>query len=593
MDKLKNEDPVVREFKVVVLHDSPISEGEGEYVDERRNAYVVQYPTLVKYLPLQRVENVVFQPKHEKLETAISTLQTHTDQQSVFKSVNKTTFRSKKIPTRAQYAVGSFSHNCLVLRPVKAVLQMQPVFDYIDKPRVQQESLRLKTAKVAKEEALAAQNRILGTSYKVRETFRARNRKLRSFAHMKTLEGNDSKLNLNIIRHADPIGASYRQTFAEENNATVDRETFMTADEYCQHMCMTEKIEGETESFHSNDKLNRLALKELPVADRVKEIVRCGHVVSHADLMQLACHHEADIPEKKIATLVLDAAYLVQGYWVAHSRLWYKVGYHIACRDYILKKFELGDTVSYKAIASLMLDLSPTLLDIILREIGVFDPKKCVWKFKYPCDKKIMQLFGDIAIGTKKLRNLADCTNQIQLGLTTSTANKSTYWGSSAGSQRTKRGQNSGAFSTRKPDKVNQLNTPLTAIGSAVYQVLEDHGICTMQLIVETVKLSQNNDSLPSQQIQDEVIRLCHSVRGRYILRDTDDPQFDNWRNIVVNLFKKNEFIRRKDVRQAIETVTGSSIPAKSFRKVMTSIARTGDKGHKGLWSLLRGNLKK
>ena len=126
-------DPVVREFDVVIVHPKRGANMAANAPPRpRRNAYIIQYPTRIKYLAQQPVGNVTFHPVHERLETKVGTIAEHTDPTSAFKGIHETTFRSRRVPMRAQYAVGTVSGKRLVLRPVNAVLQMQPAFDYID-----------------------------------------------------------------------------------------------------------------------------------------------------------------------------------------------------------------------------------------------------------------------------------------------------------------------------------------------------------------------------------------------------------------------------------------------------------------------------
>jgi hypothetical protein len=73
--------------------------------------------------------------------------------------------------------------------------------------------------------------------------------------------------------------------------------------------------------------------------------------------------------------------------------------------------------------------------------------------------------------------------------------------------------------------------------------------------------------------------------KRRYILRDTGDKQFDDWRAIVVSLFEEKEHLKRRDVMQKVQEVTGATLPGAGYKKLMKGIAVTGAKG----WILLPG----
>jgi hypothetical protein len=326
-------DPVVQEFDVVIVHDTnSFTGGQHTYkVADTSSAYIVQYPTRIQELSQQQVSDVMFQPLHEKLTTQVSTVDAHTDRESDFRNVNKTTFRSRKIPTRAQYAVGSMEDGRLLLRPVKAVLQMQPVFDYIDDTHVEEENARQETALLAKQEAQASQNRILGTAYKVRETNKSRNRKLKSFGYMQRMVTNDRPLSLGIEDFTGRFGEAYGGVLdggsggggsADDGGGGTPAEVCLGADDYCQRLCGMVQGRNQSDTMEGAggpvEKLNLLALKTLPLPKQVEEVLRCGHVVSHASLMHILRHAARDVPQTKIAGLALEAAYLIQGHWVVH-----------------------------------------------------------------------------------------------------------------------------------------------------------------------------------------------------------------------------------------------------------------------------------
>jgi len=589
----KLKDRVVKEFDVVVLHPRGTGLQRAELNSQETRTYIVQYPTRLKHLSQQRVDDVLFQPCHEKLETKMCSVPSRTDPDSAFSGVTKTTFRSRKIPTRAQYAVGTIAGNQLILRPVKAVLQMQPVFDYIDNAQRQEDHARQESAALAKQEALATQTRILGTSYKVRETNKSRNRKLKSFSYMKSLEHNDVPLPLHIERDADIVGRVPIQTAAAAHAHTdIAGASLLRADEYCQRMCLYRNGDSQDDELnHNSDKLNLLALKGKPVEYQVREVIRCGHVVAHSELTRILRHPLKTLSDKDIATLALEVAHLVQGHWVAKSNLWYKIPYHATCRDYILKQFEGGGVVTKIELHKVMKDLSPTLLEIMLNEISVFVPSEKIWRFKYDCDQETQHDFGRFASG--KLRNLADLKKQIELGIGAGAnqAHGSHMWGSHAshvgGGKRRRPSSSSGAHQLSGPGGSLESLSPA---GYSVHRVMQRHNICTLPFMVEEVGKAGEQHS--SAEISAALNKLCIEVRGKFIVRQTGNRQFDYWRAIVAKLFSEKQYLRRKDVMQAVQAKTGSSLPSASYKKLMKSIAQTGGEDGKqsAVWSLLPGD---
>eukprot|EP00750_Incisomonas_marina_P027873 INCI6250.1.p1 GENE.INCI6250.1~~INCI6250.1.p1 ORF type:complete len:590 (+),score=84.52 INCI6250.1:112-1881(+) len=571
-------DPVVREFDVVVLHPPQPAAGEHPYLRASNNTYIVQYPTRIKHFAQQRVDDVTFQPLHEKLETKVGSIRVHTDPGSAFRHVAKTTFRSRKVPTRTQYAIATVTGGRVVLKPVKAVLQMQPVFDYIDNAQVQEDSARQETAAQAREDALASQTRILGTSYKVRETNKSRTRKLKSFGYMKSLERNDLPLPLDIVRNPEPIGTALEGPAPAATPS--DKTVAMPAEEFCQRMCMYQSVGAEEvdETSVPGDKLSTLALQSMSTAEKVAEVLRCGHVVEHADLARILRRPLAALSDHDIAALALDAGHLIQGHWVVKSVAWYKIPYHATCRDYILKKFEAGEPVKKVELHAFMKDLSPTILEIMLDEISVFEPSSLTWHFKRACDKVTQGRFEDHAAASTagKLRSLAELTRQIGYGITIGMGHGGrggNSWGS-AGMGGKRRGGMGGSGADKRGrggarGRAN-MEDPLTPAGYAIHRIMERLGIARKDVLRQALARAQKSNStasFPETEIDAALQQLCLEVRGRFLLRNTGDPTFDSWRAIVVGLFKEKEHLRRKEVVVAVQAGTGASLPNTGYKK--------------------------
>ena len=560
-----HKDPVVREFDVVILKPAVSTEPDEDGVKSSGSTYIVQYPTRIKYHAQQRVDDVTFQPMHEKLETKVCTIAAHTDQGSPFRGINKTTFRSRLIPTRAQYAVGTVRGGRLVLRPVKAVLQMQPVFDYIDNVQVEEESERQETATQARQAAVASQTRILGTSYKVRETNKSRTRKLKSFAYMKSLEDNDVTLPLHIVREAESIGLFTGRVAPEAVRAGEDddedkegdeeevgggtkpstaavaaaREATLSAEEFCQRMCMYQAVGmSEEDSAVVGTKLSMVALKELSTGEQVAEVLRCGHVVPHADLLHILRQPLKGIPDTKVGRLALDAGHLIQGHWVVRSRVWYKIAYHAACRDYVLRKFQAGEAVTKVALRRLMRDLSPTLLEIMLNEISVFDAPAKEWRFRFPRNDDVQEQFATLAAASSgQLRTIAELTKTIEHGIGAGTVPRGGghTWGVASGSHASKRrgGGAGGAGAGDAADKRGRggggggggdgggavaqarSNQDLTSAGFAVHRVLQTHAICTREFLDATLATQTEGETFSAADITAALKQLCLVARGQ------------------------------------------------------------------------------
>ncbi len=313
-----------------------------------------------------------------------------------------------------------------------------------------------------------------------------------------------------------------------------------------------------------------------------------------------------------------------------HSRFWYKVPYHAICRDYILRKFSEGESVSHKEITSLMRDLSPTLLDVMLAEIAIFDQEAHLWCFKRDRDHAVEEEFRHVVAKSGKMRTEAELKKQIQHGISFGAVSKgqgqgqggAAQWGGAAGVKRRADGTDSsaggaaggrrvagagggggsgaaavasgggggGGFGGGGSGGFSDGATLLTPCGNAVQQVLKKEGILTLACITQGVHALTSN-TFSDHDIEVAVGQVCLSVRGRHILRLTGDPQFDTWRKLIVELFEDKEQLRRKDVFQKVLDKTGATIPPNSYKKVMKSVASTGGDDGKStsVWTLLPG----
>lgn len=290
----------------------------------------------------------------------------------------------------------------------------------------------------------------------------------------------------------------------------------------------------------------------------------------------------------------------------------YKIPYHATCRDYILKKFEAGEPVKKVELRAFMKDLSPTILEIMLDEVSVFEPSSLTWRFKRTCDKVTQGRFEEHAAASTagKLRSLAELTRQIGYGITIGMGhggrggNSSSSWGSSGmgGKRRGGIGMGgSGAADKRGRGGARgraNMEDPLTPAGYAIHRIMQRLGIARRDVLKQALAHEQKTANsttaaFPEAEIDAALQQLCLEVRGRFLLRDTGDPTFDAWRAIVVGLFNDKEQLRRKEVVVAVQAGTGASLPNTGYKKLMKSLARTGGEDGKqsgSLWSLLPGD---
>ena len=177
-----DDDPIIREIPVVLSNIAPTD-----------HMYVLQYPLRPTQRPHGRPDEARVKWENQMLELVHNRDQDpeHFDHNAPpQRHTEKLAMHSSKVPCHTHYAVGRLEGGVLHLAPVKRVLQMRPSLEHIDRTDAAEKAAAAAAAAAAAEPGSGAgsgdvkpTSKQLQVMYKKKETDRAVQAKLESFAH--------------------------------------------------------------------------------------------------------------------------------------------------------------------------------------------------------------------------------------------------------------------------------------------------------------------------------------------------------------------------------------------------------------------------
>lgn len=384
--------------------------------------YVMQYPLRpvwrsydnsmlesVRFKQGQQILEMEYRLKEEEktreVQTKISSATTGVEYEDPTKSMQTHLVRSTVVPNKSNYLVGLYRGSELHVTPLKGVLQMRPSFSYIDQSadakkkkkdaelmaagdagsdrsaaniRASMDDLATgggdaaAAAKGGAEGGASAELKPVQFQVKKRETEKAVQNRLRSYAYLKQLEAEETFMKLDFV-HRDrmdamaeferiasrqrsriPVPAMKKETFLSAINPPLAEDgSPLTAEQIAADKLepRTNYAKAELADYKSRRVipnqvpvvLSHHTIKQLPPSEQVAHLFNNTNVLTWAQL----CEYTNIEDKQELLKQVVAHAVLVQGVWVVRTEKSYK---HRAAnvRNWYLCKIALADPMDFE-----------------------------------------------------------------------------------------------------------------------------------------------------------------------------------------------------------------------------------------------------
>lgn len=521
-------DRVVREIDVFITSS----------VDADSKLYVLQYPLRQSWRPYEleeRCERVRVKPETAEVEVEMS-VQVDSenfdadagDDKAMPKQVLSSSW---KPPPATGYAVGILVGNELHLNPVHAVVQLRPSMQHLKvrPPSKKMNATRdeedmIDSADIKSEKAIKQPKKQSKPPGAVNE------------------QNEDTKeqwIPLKYHGAASELSDTYIGKMVAQPTSQI--QFSMSPSDYIDSLCPAT----------TNDKLrskgpSRSSLLKLPLEERYKTWLLEGPPVHRFTALKHLAPNESD---EDIFRVLQSHAQLVQGLWVAKSKLKYgkDVGKEVLLRNYVLLQFS-KNPFFHEVQLPKSLSFSETIKGI-LDEFATRRDSCRDWKFKERPDDSFIKQYPNVVEEQKKIWDLVE--PQINEFLFRQSSKHS------IGDRRaTSHSTNDVAPRTANvPSRTPMLDEAREALPKALQKVFQAYKVCSLNQIRQRLRdmaVSENTlrkgtrearaaaaaADAPQEELQKTLNQVAANIHGFFVSRSSPDhPQYDELRNIVINLF--------------------------------------------------------
>ncbi|KAJ3180708.1 DNA-directed RNA polymerase III subunit RPC5 [Geranomyces variabilis] len=501
------------------------------------------------------------------------------------KLLDKQTLSSSLLPSQANYMVGVIKNDELHLTSIGTALQLRTSLFYIDKiaekqaTRVEEDSLEAnKRANPEFEE----EGKVLSVTVKGPEDKDA----IRKAAQMELQRKAEEEAWMPMkIFHpgSEESQRAYDSLFATSD---FDVDFITEPDTYLDDINPTVsalKLDDSNSQLKKGLTLTHIAL--LPLGDKLKALLMNANIAKFSTIVDVLSRG-ATLDEDKLLPALRDAAVLVRGAWIVRSELMY-VGHALEARRWLLYMFQQNRHVSRRAFAELVRIPGP-MATSMLSEIAMLEPEG--WTLKVLPDDVFLSQFRDVVVEqadvVKREAELA------QSAWAPRAAKISSLTGRAA-----RRTENAGAGAPQPtarappPGSTTNVLTQSIAVKGAnmeeqldafIYDLLVMHSVSSQEYIMHAVMArAYESDvhgnllgAVAEEDILNSLEETCIEIRPALWVRKTlKHTQNDEFRPIVIELFKTRDVLSKKEVNEAAKAALGKEIPLGPYSKIMHEFA--------------------
>ncbi|KAE8695344.1 C2H2-like zinc finger protein [Hibiscus syriacus] len=568
-EKEDDEDMVVREIDVFF---TPSIGADAQL-------YVLQYPLRPCWRPYEleeRCEEVRVKTASGEVEIdmSVDVDSTNYDSESDKKmKMTKQTLSPSWLPSRPTgYAVGVLMGDKLHLNPIHAVVQLRPSLEHLNSGVSKRKSTVAANAEATVKVEVQNDGKEAGPSAK-------QNKKIQSPAEQKA-EDKECWVPLKYHSSKSDFSAQYLNRMMAEQSCPI--EFTMSPHDYVDSLCplpsSSNKSQGPSRRF----------LLSIPLEERLKTLLTKGPSLHRFSALR---SYAEDVPIEEFFKVLQKHALLVQGLWVPKSSLLFPEDPSKSlARDYVLLLFSKNPLISSSEIDVLSTSRKEevkSILKILAVERKAFKD----WKLKWDADDKFKKQYPDIV---KKQENIWKAGEQNVIS--------HICRGARGGPSRTKPGTVIKQEKTMNSDKVARKGAPgaqagrtmsdetREAIPKALKKVFQTYKVCSLQLIRKGLRdLALSESTLPKadarlvvkaafgadapeHELQEVVSQVAVELpRGLFVMKSSqENPEYDPLREVVINLLRVKEKLKKADVEAAALLSLKRKITNNEYNKVMS-----------------------
>ncbi|CAI9282594.1 unnamed protein product [Lactuca saligna] len=580
-DQQDEEDHVVREIDVYF----------NSSADANSKLYVLQYPLRQRWRPYElddRCEKVRLKPGTAEVEVEMS-VQVNSenfDPDVTDKAMKKQILSTSwKPPIANGYAVGILMGNELHLNTVNAVVQLRPSMQHL-KPLKKMNTAHADTNMIDSED--------------IKDEKTIKQPKKQSKVPGVPIEQNggikeEEWIPLKYHGEASQLSNKCLQNMVKsQDSQTQDAQIkfSMNQSDYIDSLCPATSVRPKRPSVSS--------LVQIPLEERYKKRLLEGAPVR----FNVFKHIAPDCSEEEMLKVLQTHAQLVQGLWVAKSKVKYNkdAGKEVLLRNYVMLEFSKSHIFRESQLPkqSSISEMMKTILD----EFGARRDSFRDWKFREARDDLFIKEYPHIVEEQKKI------WDRVEPQIIEVLFPKSSKHG--IGDKRPiLNNNNKNNIETKppivQPSKGVMLDETREALPKALQKLFQAYKVCSLNQIRQRLRdmaVSENTlrkgtrearaaaaaADAPQEELLKTLTQLAVNINGVFVSKSSPDhPQYDDFRSIVINLLiaeGPKGRLKRSSIEAAAEMQLKRTPSDTEFKKVLTEICVTQNSG----WVLKSGD---
>ncbi|KAD4888423.1 hypothetical protein R6Q59_034557 [Mikania micrantha] len=569
------EDQVVREIDVFFTSS----------VDANSKLYVLQYPLRPSWRPYEledRCEKVRVKAETAEVEIEMSVLAESEnfdtdvdDDKAMPKQVLSTAWRP---PVANGYAVGILIRNELHLNPVHAVVQLRPSLQHLKHQYSSKHASTPLNEEATKNEKSTKHVKKQG--------------KLPGAVTEQNTDTEEKWIPLKYHGETSLLSHRYLENMVAQQDSQI--QFSMSQSDYIDSLC-------PATSGKSRPQGSRSALLKLPLEERFKKLLLEGPPVHRFNALK---HIAPDASDDDIFNVLKEHAHLVQGLWVAKSKLRCRtdVGRDVLLRNYAMLQF--SKNIIFHEVQLPKQNILCEPMKLILDEFAARRDSFRDWKFRESPDDSFIKKYPDIVKAQKEIWDHVE--PQLMDRLFPKNLKPS------IGDRRPSASKSTNVVApkiTNVPPSTTVNQDESQVISTKVIQkIFHAYKVCSINQIRQRLRdmaVSRNNKPMgnreakavaaaadaPQEELQKILNQFAVNIHGSFVLRSSPEhPQYDELRNIVINLFLAEGpggKLKKASIYAAANVQLNRDPTSIEYQKVLTELCITQNSA----WVLKSGDI--
>ncbi|KAK1433274.1 hypothetical protein QVD17_10184 [Tagetes erecta] len=559
------EDKVVREIDVFFTSST----------DANSQLYVLQYPLRPCWRPYEldhTCEEVRVKPESAEVEIKMSVEAGSEnfdidvdDDRAMAKQVLSTAWR----PLVANsYAVGFLIGNELHINPVHAAVQLRPSMQHLKHDNQSMQSNTPADDEIIKIDKSTKQAKKQGKAPGA----------LAVVAQQNT-DTKEQWIPLKYHGVKSPLSHRYMENMVAQQDSQL--QFSMSQSDYIDSLCPA--TSGKPRPQGSS----RSSLLKLPLEERFKIYLLEGPRAHRFDALK---HIAPDSSDEDIFKVLNEHAHLIQGLWVAKSKLKCRTseGRDVLLRNYAMLQFSKNPIFHEVQLPKQTVLSEP--MKVILDEFAAKRDSFRDWKFRERSDDSFIKRYPSIVKGQKEI------WDHIEPGILDCLFPKNTKFNSDRRPSASSRTNVVPKTTIVPPSKPMMVDETREALPKALQKVFQAYKVCSMNQIRQRLRdmaVSENTQrkgtreakaaaaaaDAPQEELQKSLTQIAANIHGSFVLRSSPDhPQYDELRNVVINLLLAEGpegKLKKASIFAAAKVQLKRDITTNEYQKVLNELHKS------------------